>query len=138
MWPNPQFPADLVTFTEEILNGKLHFCAVKSVAYKKSVYTSPFIWFLDYKAHEGHLFIFLFNFFNILINSSATWNDIYRTMIDVKIAFTTSKLMATLLNFIIFVIYESFAFLIIRTSSNIWSCTSSSIIISLLISNTPI
>ena len=29
MWPNPQFPADLVTFTEEILNGKLHFlCSV--------------------------------------------------------------------------------------------------------------
>ena len=25
MWPNPQFPADLVTFTEEILNRKLHF-----------------------------------------------------------------------------------------------------------------
>ena len=25
MWPYPQFPADLVTFTEEILNGKLHF-----------------------------------------------------------------------------------------------------------------
>ena len=25
MWPNLQFPADLVTFTEEILNGKLHF-----------------------------------------------------------------------------------------------------------------
>ena len=24
MWPNAQFPADLVTFTEEILNGKLH------------------------------------------------------------------------------------------------------------------
>ena len=22
MWPNPQFPEDLVTFTEEILNGK--------------------------------------------------------------------------------------------------------------------
>ena len=30
MWPNPQFPADLVTFTEEILNGKLHFlCSVE-------------------------------------------------------------------------------------------------------------
>ena len=28
MWPNPQDTADLVTFTEEILNGKLHFCAV--------------------------------------------------------------------------------------------------------------
>ena len=25
MWPNPQFPADLVTFSEEIFNGKLHF-----------------------------------------------------------------------------------------------------------------
>ena len=25
MWPNSQFPADLVTFTEEIPNGKLPF-----------------------------------------------------------------------------------------------------------------
>ena len=25
MWPNPQTPADMVTFTEEILNEKLHF-----------------------------------------------------------------------------------------------------------------
>ena len=25
MLPNPQFSADLVTFTEEILHGKLHF-----------------------------------------------------------------------------------------------------------------
>ena len=25
MWPNPQFHADFVTFTEEILNEKLHF-----------------------------------------------------------------------------------------------------------------
>ena len=25
MWPNPQFPADLVIFPQEILNGKLHF-----------------------------------------------------------------------------------------------------------------
>ena len=29
MWPNPQDTADLVTFTDEILNGKLHFlCSV--------------------------------------------------------------------------------------------------------------
>ena len=25
MWPNPQETDDMVTFTEEILNGKLHF-----------------------------------------------------------------------------------------------------------------
>ena len=31
MWPNRQETADLVTFTEEILNGKLHFlCSVRS------------------------------------------------------------------------------------------------------------
>ena len=31
MWPNPQFSAGLVTFTEEILNVKLHFlCSVYS------------------------------------------------------------------------------------------------------------
>ena len=29
MWPNPQLPEDLITFTEEFLNGKLHFlCSV--------------------------------------------------------------------------------------------------------------
>ena len=31
MWPNPQKTADLVAFTEEILNGKLQFlCRVSS------------------------------------------------------------------------------------------------------------
>ena len=32
MWPNPQFPADLVTLTEEIHHGKLHFlCSDSSI-----------------------------------------------------------------------------------------------------------
>ena len=31
MWPIPQFPAYLVIFTEEILNGKLFLCSVHSV-----------------------------------------------------------------------------------------------------------
>ena len=31
MWPNLQFPADLVSFTEEIINQKLHLFAVISV-----------------------------------------------------------------------------------------------------------
>ena len=28
MLPNPQEKVDLVTFTEEIINGEFHFCAV--------------------------------------------------------------------------------------------------------------
>ena len=32
MWPNPQFFADLVKFTEEILNGKLHFLCSKEIS----------------------------------------------------------------------------------------------------------
>ena len=32
MWPNPQETMDLVTFTEKILNGKLHFlCSVSTM-----------------------------------------------------------------------------------------------------------
>ena len=30
---NTQFPLDLVTFTEEILNGKLHFCEAQGIRY---------------------------------------------------------------------------------------------------------
>ena len=38
MWPNPQKTTDLVTFTEEILNGKFIFCAVKSMGVWDRVY----------------------------------------------------------------------------------------------------
>ena len=31
MWPNPHDTADLVTFTEEILNGKLYFLRSESI-----------------------------------------------------------------------------------------------------------
>ena len=32
MWPNPQETADLVTFTEEIIHGKLYFlCSVDNI-----------------------------------------------------------------------------------------------------------
>ena len=39
MWPNPQEPVDLFTFTEEILNGKLQFfveCVSKGVSIRKN------------------------------------------------------------------------------------------------------
>ena len=38
MWPNPQETANLLAFTEEILNGKLHFlCSLNSIYHKKLV-----------------------------------------------------------------------------------------------------
>ena len=40
MWPNPEFPVDLLTYTEEILNKKLHFFAVVV-----SIWLVP-IWYL--------------------------------------------------------------------------------------------
>ena len=36
MWPNAQETADLVTFTEEILNGKLHFLYSDNHGYSSS------------------------------------------------------------------------------------------------------
>ena len=35
MWPNPHFAADLVTFTEEIVNGKHHFSCSAGALGKK-------------------------------------------------------------------------------------------------------
>ena len=36
MRPNPLFSADLVTFTEETLNGKLHFLRIVLRAYPRT------------------------------------------------------------------------------------------------------
>ena len=36
MWPNPQETADLVKFTEETLNGKLHFLCSQVVGLRFS------------------------------------------------------------------------------------------------------
>ena len=61
MWPNPLETPDLVTFTEEILNGKLHFlCSedlvvYKPVAYKKAVHIP------DTKYSSVHCRSLLFN-----------------------------------------------------------------------------
>ena len=40
--PNPQFPADLITFTEDIHNGKLHFlCSVACLKQERSIWAVP-------------------------------------------------------------------------------------------------
>ena len=47
MWPNRQLPEDLVTFTEEIPNGKLHFlCSAVIPSPKFNVFMRNFD-FLD-------------------------------------------------------------------------------------------
>ena len=38
MWQNPEIPTDLVIFTEEILNQKLHFfCSVSLAHFSKEL-----------------------------------------------------------------------------------------------------
>ena len=41
MWPNPQFPSDLVPFTEEILNGKPYFLCSDTANVVKDIFISP-------------------------------------------------------------------------------------------------
>ena len=64
MWPNPQVSAgslEFVTFTEEILNGKLHFCALIRVLQKKlknatieRIYSEPY-YGLSQKSRVEHI-----------------------------------------------------------------------------------
>ena len=44
MWPNSQFPADLVTFTEEIPNGKLHFLSSDGIPRIWNSCIISFVW----------------------------------------------------------------------------------------------
>ena len=37
MWPKSRFPADLVAFTEENLNGKLHFLCIVTIFTRKAL-----------------------------------------------------------------------------------------------------
>ena len=44
MWPNPQETADLVTLTEEILNGKLSRTSSRAAS-ATTVYKKKVLWF---------------------------------------------------------------------------------------------
>ena len=46
MWPNLKETADLVTFTEEILNGKLHFLSSET-SNIQNIYNMIYIMFLN-------------------------------------------------------------------------------------------
>ena len=73
MWPNPQETADWVTFTEEILNGKLHFlhgdifwkgCIIQEYSRFANVMELPFVlWILLSSVYviSGTRFLFIRN-----------------------------------------------------------------------------
>ena len=51
MWPNPQLPADLVTFTEKIFSEKLHFfSAARITSILKLNYKKIFYYFISLSA----------------------------------------------------------------------------------------
>ena len=76
MWPNPQFPAHLVTFTEEICNEKLHFlCTVywKLILHRYFSRNFPRFWVIAYN---------VFEFQGCLLHKcrkTTTWNNFRRT-----------------------------------------------------------
>ena len=58
MCSNPQFPANLVTFTEEILNGKLHFlCSIIKREFKRffTIWPLQLIWHLKHSQSNLNL-----------------------------------------------------------------------------------
>ena len=59
MWTNPQETSDLVTFTEEILNGKLHF--LRSVwKWDDSFFLSLNLFNVDiYKGTNSFIYIYI-------------------------------------------------------------------------------
>ena len=88
-WPNAQFPADLVTFTEEILNGKRHFfCAVLhcwpvSFFSKCDSFHELIIW--DHPFYSAHA----------KFSEKVTLRTLWRVHVRVRIRGTKSKFFGT-------------------------------------------
>ena len=76
MWPNPQFPPDLVTFTGEILNRKLHFLRSDLSIYRQVIdlfmhmYAQHNDIMYDYKIIKFYMGIWLVQNVNALCNSN--------------------------------------------------------------------
>ena len=52
MWPNPQFPDDLDTFTEETFNGKLHFlCSALPAENEQQMLKLQILWYTFIENH---------------------------------------------------------------------------------------
>ena len=58
MWPNQQFPANLVTFTEEIFNGKLHFLCSQLEEKQQDMNVFTLFYMIAYYIKSLHYIIF--------------------------------------------------------------------------------
>ena len=99
MWPNPRFPADLVTFTQEILNGKLHFFAVSASIGASTMFgNGKTIWYLGFSRSPRNKFIRQVFFLNILPHQTpSNPNDIFHWFLLVGNRTMQIKLTAALL-----------------------------------------
>ena len=68
MWPNPQFPADMVTFTEEIINGKLHFLCSEFFLFFLTAFLDELL-FWTFFLKKGQ--VYWFKFINVQPSSKA-------------------------------------------------------------------
>ena len=58
MWPNLQETADSVTFTEDILNGKLHFlCSVRFITLPSQSNTGGLCYKLEIFLESAHTYV---------------------------------------------------------------------------------
>ena len=59
MWPNSQFPADLVTFTEEILDGELYFSGSSHICECSDngfLHLKKRLWYRHFPVNLEHIF----------------------------------------------------------------------------------
>ena len=82
MWPNPQFPADLVTFTEEILNGKLRFFVQCKFWYSDQVFSRNIFTIPCLKSDTSEYAELAITLLYILLVNILTW---YQLEIYIKI-----------------------------------------------------
>ena len=78
MWPNRQFPADLVTFTKEILNGNFIFCAVLLVLGRKKIVTEKDVSYKKLNEFFSSFQCFIVKLYNCdPVHTHCTQNEVF-------------------------------------------------------------
>ena len=93
MWPNSQIPSNLVTFTEEILNRKLHFCALSSRTVSEQSFqkiqrifrTHLLIFIIILSFYHFIIIIILCWFIVIFCKTLEWWYDLYNFLNDLNL-----------------------------------------------------